>query len=84
MDLETIIGAEVLKQAGSAGGRHDGPLVRDTPLASTGLDSLGFTTLMIDLERRLGVDPFGGDEEIMYPETLGELVDLYVAAGAGA
>lgn len=79
MDLEAIIGAEVLKQAGSAGGGHQGPLRRDTPLADTGLDSLGFTTLIIDLERKLGVDPFGGDEEIVYPETFGELVDLYAA-----
>jgi acyl carrier protein len=81
MDLEAIIAQEVRKQAAAAaGGTATVELDRDTPLIDTGLDSLGFTTLVIDLERQLGVDPFGGDTEIVYPETFGELVDLYVSA----
>jgi len=83
MDVETIVTNEVMKQAKAAGGTFPGPLRRDTALTDTGLDSLGFTTLVIDLERQLGVDPFGSDEEIVYPETFGELVELYTAA-AGA
>lgn len=82
MDFEAIIGEEVLKQAAEAGGGTVRSLAADTTLADTGLDSLGFTTLVIDLEQRLGIDPFGGDEEIVYPETFGELVALYKAAGA--
>ena len=82
MDLEATIGAELLKQAAAAGGTFTGTLHRDTQLADTGLDSLGFTTLIIELERQLGRDPFGGDDDIVYPETFGELVDLYAGAGA--
>ncbi len=82
MTLQDTIGAEVLKQAAASGGRFTGPLRRETPLADTGLDSLGFTTLVIELERELDVDPFGGDGEIAYPETFGELLDLYAAARA--
>lgn len=82
MDLEQVIGAEVRKQAAASSGGVTGALTRDTLLADTGLDSLGFTTLVIELERRLGVDPFGGDDDIMYPETFGELLDLYAGAGA--
>lgn len=79
MDLETIVGDEVRRQAEASGGGAAGPLSRDVRLADTGLDSLGFTTLVVELERRLGTDPFGGDDEITYPETFGELVDLYAA-----
>ena len=79
MDVEQIVGEEVLKQAKASGGDFAGPLRPDTTLAATGLDSLGFTTLVIDLEGKLGVDPFGGDEEIVYPETFADLVDLYRA-----
>ena len=80
MDVETIVGDEVLKQAKASGGSFAGALRQETPLPATGLDSLGFTTMVIDLERRLGVDPFGGDGDIVYPETFGELVALYRAA----
>lgn len=82
MNFEQIVGQEVRRQAIAAGGSPATPLTRDTALADTGLDSLGFTTLVIDLERALGVDPFGSDDEIVYPETFGELLDLYAAAGA--
>ena len=82
MDIEAIVGAEVLKQAQASGGSFAGPLQADTSLAATGLDSLGFTTMIIDLERTLGTDPFGGDEEIVYPETFGELVELYRGAAS--
>ncbi len=82
MDLEQVIGAEVRRQAAASGGGVTGALTRDTALADTGLDSLGFTTLVIELERQLGIDPFGGEDEIMYPETFGELLDLYAGAGA--
>lgn len=82
MALTDTIGAQVLKQARAAGGRFAGALTPDTLLADTGLDSLAFTTVVIELERDLGVDPFGGDEDISYPETFGELVQLYAAAGA--
>jgi acyl carrier protein len=80
MDVEAIIAQEVRTQAAAAGGSASVELDHDTPLIETGLDSLGFTTLVIDLERRLGVDPFGGDGEIVYPETFGELIDLYKGA----
>ena len=82
MALTDTIGAQVLEQARAAGGTFTGALTPDTLLADTGLDSLAFTTLVIELERELGVDPFAGDDDISYPETFGELVHLYAAAGA--
>ena len=80
--MEELIAAELRKQAAESGTAYTGPLTRATLLADTGLDSLGFTTLVIELERRLGVDPFASDDEIMYPETFGELLDLYEGARA--
>ena len=75
--MEELIAAELRKQAPETGTPYTAPLTRATLLADTGLDSLGFTTLVIELERRLGVDPFASDDEIMYPATFGELLDLY-------
>ena len=82
MTLPDTISAEVLKQARASGAAFTGALTPETMLADTGLDSLAFPPLVIALERDLGVDPFAGDGDISYPETFGELVQLYAAAGA--
>lgn len=79
MSLEETVGAALRKEAEAATGKDPGRPTRDTQLADTGLDSIGFATLMVELERSLGVDPFGGSDDIVYPETFGELVDLYAA-----
>lgn len=49
----------------------------DTVLLESGLDSLGFATLVAELEEELGYDPFVMMDEPVYPSTFGEFVELY-------
>lgn len=49
-------------------------------LVDIGLDSLGFATVMVEMKRSFLVDPFDRTDDILYPETLGELKSLYRAA----
>jgi len=53
------------------------PLHDDLVLAESGLDSLCFAILVARLEDELGADPFTASEEIYFPTTLGEFVELY-------
>ncbi len=53
------------------------PLVDDTPLLESGLDSLSFAICVAELESRLGYDPFVLMEEPIYPRTVREFVDIY-------
>jgi acyl carrier protein len=53
------------------------PLSDQLGLLETGLDSLCFAIIVARLEDRLGLDPFGADEEIDFPVTVGDFVRLY-------
>jgi acyl carrier protein len=46
-------------------------------LLDSGLDSLGFAILVVELESRLGFDPFSTAAEAYYPTTFGEFVNFY-------
>ncbi len=46
-------------------------------LLDTGLDSLGFAILIARLEEDLGYDPFAMMDEPVYPQTFGQLVEIY-------
>ena len=46
-------------------------------LLETGLDSLGFAILVVELEEELGFDPFTLSKDAFYPQTFGEFVDFY-------
>lgn len=81
MNLEAIIGTVLRREAEASAGKDPGPLTPDTTLADTGLDSIGFATLIVNLEERLGIDPFNGSDGIVYPDTFGELISLYAATG---
>jgi len=48
-----------------------------TILLETGLDSLAFGILVAKLEEKFGYDPFTIMEKPIYPQTFGELVDIY-------
>lgn len=48
-----------------------------TVLLDSGLDSLGFAILVARLEEELGYDPFTMMDDPVYPETFGELVEIY-------
>ena len=49
----------------------------DTILLDSGLDSLGFAILVSKLEEDLNYDPFLLMEEPIYPQTLGEFINIY-------
>ncbi|TFV76106.1 acyl carrier protein [Blastococcus sp. CT_GayMR19] len=51
----------------------------DDILLESGLDSLGFAVIVTRLEESLGYDPFTVMDEPVYPQTLGEFVDIYAA-----
>ncbi|WP_263810676.1 phosphopantetheine-binding protein [Salinibacter pepae] len=46
-------------------------------LLDSGLDSIGFATLVAKLEEKLGYDPFVQMDEPVYPRTFGEFVEIY-------
>ena len=61
------------------------PLADDLPLLECGLDSLCLAVIVARLEDEFGVDPFSGPEDLVYPVTIGDFVQLYekaVLAGA--
>ena len=54
------------------------PIVNDDlVLLESGLDSMGFAVLVVELEEVLGFDPFSISEEAFYPSTYGEFVSFY-------
>jgi len=53
------------------------PILQETVLLESGLDSLGFATLVATLEMELGFDPFSESETAFYPRTFGEFVTFY-------
>tara|TARA_X000000950_G_scaffold265163_1_gene339151 strand:+ start:122 stop:382 length:261 start_codon:yes stop_codon:yes gene_type:complete len=54
------------------------PVINDRLiLLESGLDSMGFAVLVIELEEVLGFDPFSISEEAFYPSTYGEFVSFY-------
>ena len=58
------------------------PLTDDLSLMESGLDFLGFAILVSRLEDELGFDPFTAADEATYPETIGDLINLYENATA--
>ena len=51
-------------------------------LINSGLDSLCLAVIVARLEDELGVDPFSGSGDIVYPTTIGDFVNLYANAVA--
>ena len=49
----------------------------DLILLESGLDSMGFAILVVELEERLGFDPFTISDNPYYPTTFGEFVSFY-------
>ena len=49
----------------------------DLVLLESGLDSMGFAVLVVELEEILGFDPFSISEDAFYPSTFGEFVSFY-------
>lgn len=59
------------------GGEEAPDITDDLILLDTGLDSLGFAILVVELEARLGFDPFTTADEAFYPTTFGQFVSFY-------
>ena len=69
---------EVMGEIAEAGGlKLVAPLLDETVLLESGLDSLGFAVLVTRLEEDLGYDPFTLMEEPVSPRTLGDFVAIY-------
>lgn len=58
------------------------PLHDDLLLSESGLDSLGFATLVARLEDQLGYDPFATSGELEFPVALSDFVRFYENASA--
>ena len=52
----------------------------DQPLLETGLDSLGLAIVVTRLDEELGIDPFSESEEVIYPETVAQFIEIYERA----
>jgi hypothetical protein len=59
------------------------PLTDALPLLDSGLDSLCIAIIVANLEDELGIDPFGGGDNVAMPKTLGDFIRLY-ENGAGS
>ena len=60
------------------------PLTDDLVLLDSGLDSLCFAVLVARLEDKLGVDPFTASDDVAFPVTLGDFVQVYDRARIAA
>ena len=49
----------------------------DTVLLDSGLDSLGFAMVVVELEERVGYDPFSMSTTSYYPQTVRQFIDFY-------
>ena len=66
-----------MRQVADGQGKTLAPLRDDLPLLDTGLDSLCIAVLVANLDDKLGLDPFGADEDVAFPVTVGDFIRLY-------
>ena len=76
MSIRSVILAEIEAVAAEQK-KTLAPLNDDAPLLNLGLDSLCFAILVARLEEKLERDPFANADEIEFPVTVGDLVQLY-------
>jgi hypothetical protein len=84
MSIATRLEEIVRQEIEQAGGMPPARLLGSTMLMRTGLDSLGFASLVVAMQKEFGIDPFGGNDEIIYPESFGDLLALYETDAARA
>jgi acyl carrier protein len=68
---------ETIEQIAAEQGKKIVPLQDNVVLIDSGLDSLCFAILVARLEDELGIDPFSAAEEVYFPRTVGDFVELY-------
>ena len=76
MSLRSTIAAQ-FEQVAVEQKRKLAPLSNDLKLLESGLDSLSFALIVARLEDSVGFDPFDSDEEMRFPVTFGDFVQLY-------
>lgn len=76
MAIRSEIATQFTKVAQEQGKRL-APLTDDLELLDSGLDSLCFAIIVARLEELQGTDPFTSSEDILFPVTFGEFVELY-------
>jgi aryl carrier-like protein len=76
VSVRSIIHSQI-EQIARDQGRKLAPLHDELALLDSGLDSLCFAILVSRLEDQLGSDPFTASEEVNFPVTLGDFVELY-------
>jgi acyl carrier protein len=67
----------VFQEVGKEQRKTLAPLTDDLPLLESGLDSLCMAVIVARLEDSLGFDPFDREEEIEFPVTVGDFIQLY-------
>jgi acyl carrier protein len=76
MSLRSTIAAQ-FEQVAVEQKRKLAPLSNDLKLLESGLDSLSFALIVARLEDSVGFDPFDSDQEMKFPVTFGDFVQLY-------
>ncbi len=65
-------------------GRTLAPLTDELKLFESGLDSLGFATIVARLADLLGSDPFNSGVSVSFPVTFGDFVRMYECSDSGS
>ena len=79
-NAEGLIRSTILQEIHRIAALHNKKLAVLTdrlPLLESGLDSLCVAILVASLDDALDLDPFAEDENLAFPVTLGEFIQLY-------
>ncbi len=77
MSIRSTITAQ-FEQVAAEQKRKLAHLSDDLKLLESGLDSLSFALIVARLEDAIGFDPFDSDDEMRFPVTFGDFVQLYM------
>ena len=69
--------ADLMQEVARDHKKNLAPLNDNLVLVDSGLDSLCFAILVARLEDKLGVDPFTMSDDVRFPVTFGDFVQLY-------
>lgn len=82
---EISIRATIISEINRIAALHNKTLADLTdslPLLESGLDSLCLAVLVASLDDALEIDPFADDDELEFPVTLGDFIQLYEDAAS--
>jgi hypothetical protein len=79
-NVESLIRSTILEEIHRIAALHHkklAVLMDGLPLLESGLDSLCIAILVASLDDSLELDPFAEDENLAFPVTLGDFIQLY-------